>query len=105
LVLALVLAVAVSSARKTHELHSAAQAGVWADGDFDADHGFSLEPGTRPHRGGGGGCARALAVYKQPPPKGATGVNGILLKPRCGRLLQFLAGWYLPVGMEGLCAM
>jgi hypothetical protein len=24
------------------ELHSAAQANVWADGDFDADHGFGL---------------------------------------------------------------
>jgi hypothetical protein len=55
------------------EFHSAAQARAWADGDFDADHGFvcfrrrgppgSLEPGARPNRGGGGGCARALAVY------------------------------------------
>jgi hypothetical protein len=26
-----------------------------------------LEPGARPNRGGGGGCARALAVYKPPP--------------------------------------
>ena len=24
------------------ELHSAAQAMAWADGDFDADHGFGL---------------------------------------------------------------
>jgi hypothetical protein len=61
------------------ELHSAAQARAWADGDFDADHGFAfdgvrgppgaLEPGARPHRGGGSGCARALAVYKPPPPQ------------------------------------
>jgi hypothetical protein len=68
--------------RKTR-FHSAAQARAWADGDFDADHGLafatrdgarappgSLEPGVRPNRGGGGGCTRALAVYKPPPPKG-----------------------------------
>jgi hypothetical protein len=52
---------------------------AWADGDFDADHGLafdgvggplgSLEPGARPQRGGGGGCARALAVYGPPSPK------------------------------------
>jgi hypothetical protein len=29
----------------------------------------ALEPGARPHRGGGGGCARVLAVYKTPPHK------------------------------------
>jgi hypothetical protein len=29
----------------------------------------ALEPGARPNRGGDGGCARALAVYKPPPPK------------------------------------
>jgi hypothetical protein len=46
------------------ELHSAAQARAWAGGDFDACHNknFDLEPGARPHRGGGGGCSRALAV-------------------------------------------
>jgi hypothetical protein len=35
------------------ELHSAAQARAWADGDFDADHtalGCALEPGARPQR-------------------------------------------------------
>jgi hypothetical protein len=25
------------------EFHSAAQARAWADGDFDADHGFGLD--------------------------------------------------------------
>jgi hypothetical protein len=50
------------------EFHSAAQARAWADGDFDADHGFAFD-GARPNRGGGGGCARALAVYKPPPPQ------------------------------------
>jgi hypothetical protein len=51
------------------EFHSAAQARAWADGDFDADHGFAFDGvGARPNRGGGGGCARAIAVYKPPPP-------------------------------------
>jgi hypothetical protein len=30
------------------ELHSAAQARVWADGDFDADHGFAFDGVGRP---------------------------------------------------------
>jgi hypothetical protein len=32
----------------------------------------ALEPGAQPNRGGGGGCARALAVYKPPPLKKKT---------------------------------
>jgi hypothetical protein len=67
--------------RKASSTAHPRQPRAWADGDFDADHGFAfdggarrgppgaLEPGARPHRGGGGGCARALAVYKPPPPK------------------------------------
>jgi hypothetical protein len=52
------------------ELHSAAQARAWADGDFDADHGFASDGvGRSSHRGGGGGCARALALYKPPSTK------------------------------------
>jgi hypothetical protein len=52
------------------EFHSAAQARSWADGDFDADHGLAFDGvGARPHRGGGGGCARALAVYTSSPKK------------------------------------
>jgi hypothetical protein len=30
------------------ELHSAAQARAWADGDFDADHGFAFDGVGRP---------------------------------------------------------
>jgi hypothetical protein len=29
--------------REQDELHSAAQARAWADGDFDADHGLGLD--------------------------------------------------------------
>jgi hypothetical protein len=61
------------------EFHSAAQARAWADGDFGADRRVvprlcfrrrgspgPLGPGARPNRGGGGGCARALAVLLPP---------------------------------------
>jgi hypothetical protein len=30
------------------EFHSAAQARAWADGDFDADHGFAFDSVGRP---------------------------------------------------------
>jgi hypothetical protein len=30
------------------EFHSAAQARAWADGDFDADHGFAFDGVGRP---------------------------------------------------------
>jgi hypothetical protein len=56
------------------QLHSAAQERAWGGGDFDgcgprlwarrSGPLGSLEPGARPQRGGGGVCARALAVYK-----------------------------------------
>jgi hypothetical protein len=32
------------------ELHSAAQARAWADGDFDADHGLAFDGVGRPAR-------------------------------------------------------
>jgi hypothetical protein len=35
------------------ELHSAAQARAWADGDFDADHGFAFDSAPRSLRGPG----------------------------------------------------
>jgi hypothetical protein len=57
--------------RAQDELHSAAQARVWADGDFDADRGFGLstEWAARPIRAGYAvqgwrrrcGCARKHA--------------------------------------------
>jgi hypothetical protein len=59
------------------EFHSTAQARAWADGDFRCGPRpwprrsgplGPLEPGARSQRGAGGGCARALAVYKPPPP-------------------------------------
>jgi hypothetical protein len=31
-----------------YEFHSAAQARAWADGDFDADHGFAFDGVGRP---------------------------------------------------------
>jgi hypothetical protein len=57
------------------ELHSAAQARAWADVATSSVRTTALlstawvarlilEPGVRPQRGGGGGCARALAVYR-----------------------------------------
>jgi hypothetical protein len=58
--------------KKHAEFHSAAQPRAWADGDFDADHGYcflwcgprgSFEPGARPRRGGGCGFSRALAAH------------------------------------------
>ena len=33
------------------EFHSAAQARAWADGDFDADHGFAFDGVGRPAHG------------------------------------------------------
>jgi hypothetical protein len=35
----------------------------------EAKRKVGVEPGARPNRGGGVGCACALAVYKPPPPK------------------------------------
>jgi hypothetical protein len=61
------------------ELHSAAQARAWADGDFDADHA-ALGPAEWAARRIRAGCAasligseaaavRAPLLYKPPPPK------------------------------------
>jgi hypothetical protein len=36
----------------------------------------AIKPGARPHRGGGGGCSRALAAYK--PPFGAFVILAVL---------------------------
>jgi hypothetical protein len=44
------------------EFHSAAQARAWADGDFDADHGFAFDGVGRPVCQSRRLCARPCCV-------------------------------------------
>jgi hypothetical protein len=67
-----VVGFALSLAWAQGEFHSAAQARTWADGDFDADHGFAFDGVGHPAHcsrarglvGAEAAAVRALAVYK-----------------------------------------